>query len=142
MGLNRSSLRSRLGELGLAVGCALMVSVLAACGAPGAAAPTPTPATATAPATVPAPSPQRPPLASPIASPSSVATGATPSPATPEAAGETYEVQSGDTLLSIAETSYGDATLWRRIYDANKDTIGPDPDKLKLGMKLTIPPKQ
>jgi nucleoid-associated protein YgaU len=56
--------------------------------------------------------------------------------------GETYEVQSGDTLATIADKAYGDGTQWRRIYDANKDTIGPDPDKLKIGMKLTIPPKQ
>jgi nucleoid-associated protein YgaU len=54
---------------------------------------------------------------------------------------DTYEVQSGDTLLTIAEQYYGDGTQWRRIYDANKDTIGSDPDKLKIGMKLKIPPK-
>jgi len=50
-------------------------------------------------------------------------------------------VQSGDTLLTIAEQFYGDGTQWRRIYDANKDVIGADPDKLKIGMKLKIPPK-
>jgi nucleoid-associated protein YgaU len=71
------------------------------------------------------------------------ATGATPTATnTAEATGETYEVQSGDTLLSIAQQVYGDGTQWRRIYDANKDTIGADPDRLKIGMKLTIPPKQ
>jgi nucleoid-associated protein YgaU len=68
--------------------------------------------------------------------------GATPTATVVEAAGESYEVQSGDTLLSIAQQFYGDGTQWRRIYDANKDTIGADPDKLKIGMKLTIPPKQ
>jgi nucleoid-associated protein YgaU len=51
-------------------------------------------------------------------------------------------VQSGDTLLSVAEQFYGDTAQWRRIYDANKDVIGSDPDKLKIGMKLKIPPKQ
>ena len=40
-------------------------------------------------------------------------------------------MQSGDTLLTIAEQFYGDATQWRKIYDANKDVIGADPDKLK-----------
>jgi nucleoid-associated protein YgaU len=88
------------------------------------------------------PSPQRPPLASPIASPSAVTAAATATATTPEVAGETYEVQPGDTLLSIAQQYYGDVTQWRRIYDANKDTIGADPDKLKVGMKLIIPPKQ
>jgi nucleoid-associated protein YgaU len=62
--------------------------------------------------------------------------------ATADATADTYEVQSGDTLLSIAEQYYGDGTQWRRIYDANKDVIGSDPDKLKVGMKLKIPPKQ
>jgi nucleoid-associated protein YgaU len=55
---------------------------------------------------------------------------------------QTYEVKAGDTLLSIAEDVYGDSTKWRRIYDANKDLIGADPDKLKLEQKLKIPPKE
>jgi nucleoid-associated protein YgaU len=61
--------------------------------------------------------------------------------ASTDTSADTYEVQSGDTLLTIAEQYYGDGTQWRRIYDANKDTIGSDPDKLKIGMKLKIPPK-
>jgi nucleoid-associated protein YgaU len=91
----------------------------------------------------PAPSPQRPALASPIASPSSAAAiVTTPAATAADAPGETYEVQSGDTLLSIAEQFYGDTAQWRRIYDTNKDVVGSDPDKLKIGMKLKIPPKQ
>ena len=68
--------------------------------------------------------------------------GSTPAASASEASTQSYEVQSGDTLLSIAQQFYQDATEWRRIYDANKDAIGADPDKLKVGMKLTIPPKQ
>jgi nucleoid-associated protein YgaU len=115
--------------------------VLTACGG-GAAAPTPTGVAPGPSAAVPAPSPQRPALASPPASPSAIASSATATPGATQTAGETYEVQSGDTLLSIAQQYYGDVTLWRQIYDANKDTIGSDPDKLQVGMKLTIPPKQ
>jgi nucleoid-associated protein YgaU len=74
--------------------------------------------------------------------PAVTAASATAPPSADTAAGDTYEVQSGDTLLSIADQSYGDTTQWRRIYDANKDVIGSDPDKLKIGMKLKIPPKQ
>jgi nucleoid-associated protein YgaU len=98
----------------------------------------------TAASAVPAPSPQRPPLASPVASPSTALAASTPTTvsSTDAAGGDSYEVQSGDTLLSIAEQSYGDTAQWRRIYDANKDVIGSDPDKLKIGMKLKIPPKQ
>ena len=77
-----------------------------------------------------------------LPSPSPASVSATPVATTAEVAGQAYEVQSGDTLLSLAEQFYGDGTQWRRIYEANKDTIGADPDKLKIGMKLTIPPKQ
>ncbi|MBV9173446.1 MAG: LysM peptidoglycan-binding domain-containing protein [Chloroflexi bacterium] len=126
----------------------LLLGVGVACGG-GAASPTPTAGanTAAAPATV--ASPQRPPLASPGASPAtsgSPGASASPSPAgivgTPDASGNrTYEVQSGDTLGTIAQKFYGDPTQWRPIYDANKDAIGSDPDQLKLGMQLKIPPK-
>jgi len=140
--LNRSSLRIPFGGSAPAIAAALALGGVTACGG-GAAAPTPTAASATAPATLAVRSPQRPPLVSPVASPSSVASAVTPTPTTAEVAGgETYEVQSGDTLLTIAQQQYGDGTQWRRIYDANKDTIGADPDKLKIGQKLTIPPKQ
>lgn len=77
-----------------------------------------------------------------MASPSPGVAGATPIASLEPAAGDSYEVQSGDTLATIAQQFYGDPTQWRRIYDANKDAIGADPDKLKLGTKLTIPPKQ
>jgi nucleoid-associated protein YgaU len=53
--------------------------------------------------------------------------------------GSEYVVQSGDTLRSIAEHQYGDATQWPRIYNANRDLIGPDPDALKAGMRLQLP---
>jgi LysM repeat protein len=48
----------------------------------------------------------------------------------------TYVVQPGDTLSSIA-AGY-DAT-WQQIYDANRATIGPDPDLIQAGQQLTIP---
>ncbi len=79
---------------------------------------------------------------SPAASPSVVA-AASPSPVgTAVAAGSTtYVVQPGDTLRSIAHDQYGDATLWPRIYDANRDVIGPSPDALIAGTTLQIPPR-
>lgn len=120
--------------------CALLVLGLASgCGGT-AAQPTPTAPPPTAAAAPPVASPQRPALASPAPSPSL----ASPTPSASSVATEpeqTYEVQAGDTLLSIAEQFYGDGTKWRRIYDANKDVIGNDPDKLKLEQKLKIPPK-
>jgi nucleoid-associated protein YgaU len=130
----RSLFRNRLAAV-----CALLsLGLTSACGATGAA-PTPTVPQPTAAAAAPVASPQRPPLASPVASP---AAAPTPSASTAAESEQTYTVQSGDTLLSIAEQFYGDGTKWRRIYDANKDVIGSDPDKLKLDMKLKIPPKE
>jgi nucleoid-associated protein YgaU len=119
-----------------------MLGLATACGG-GAAPPTPTAAAGAAASAVPAGSPQRPPLASPAASPSVAASSAaTPTAGSPaEAGSESYEIQPGDTLATIAQQFYGDPTQWRRIYDANKDAIGADPDKLKVGTKLTIPPK-
>jgi nucleoid-associated protein YgaU len=129
--------------LGVIAGLAL--AALTACGG-GAAAPTPTTAAASPAGAAAAPSPARPGLASPAASPSPAVVSAVTPAASPTAAevagGDTYEIQSGDTLATIAQQFYGDPTEWRRIYDANKDAIGADPDKLKLGTKLTIPPKQ
>jgi 5'-nucleotidase len=117
----------------------LSVGITSACGQT-AATPTPTAPAPTVAAPPPAAaSPQRPALASPAPSPAVAA--ATASPATSADSEQTYEVKAGDTLLTISEEVYGDATKWRKIYDANKDLIGADPDKLKLEMKLKIPPK-
>lgn len=82
------------------------------------------------------------PVASPpsLGSPSPLASpGASPSPARGE---QTYTVEAGDTLATIADKFYGDSTAWRKIYDANKSAVGDDPDKLKVGTQLRIPPKE
>lgn len=53
----------------------------------------------------------------------------------------TYVVQEDDFLAAIALKFYGDGSdaSWQIIYDANRDTIGPDPHKLKPGIVLVIP---
>jgi nucleoid-associated protein YgaU len=67
------------------------------------------------------------------------ATTTTTPAATTTAGGADYVVQPGDTLRSIAQNVYGDADQWPRIYDANRDRIGPDPDSLQVGMHLQLP---
>lgn len=47
----------------------------------------------------------------------------------------TYTVQSGDNLTKIAN-KYN--TTWKKIYEANKDVIGDDPNLIKPGQVLTI----
>ncbi len=49
---------------------------------------------------------------------------------------KTYVVQKGDTLQKISMKFYNTNNKWKKIQQANK---GIDPDKLKVGTKLTIP---
>ena len=51
---------------------------------------------------------------------------------------QTYVVQKGDTLSKIAAEYYGDARLYTKIFEANRDLLK-DPDKIKPGQKLRIP---
>lgn len=50
-------------------------------------------------------------------------------------------VDDGGTLSGISRLFYGDATKWKKIYEANRQTIK-NPDKITGGMKLTIPKLQ
>jgi LysM repeat protein len=65
-----------------------------------------------------------------------------PDPAPPPAPAEpqTYTVQPGDTLSSIAQQLYGQAQLWRVIFETNRPALN-DPAKVRPGQVLKIPPK-
>jgi nucleoid-associated protein YgaU len=60
----------------------------------------------------------------------------------PTAVVVTYTVKAGDTLPSIAAAVYGDSNQWKTIYNANKATIGSDPNILQPGLQITLPPKE
>ena len=64
----------------------------------------------------------------------------TPGSSGDSGAHDTYVVKKGDTLWSIAAQSriYGDATKWRRLYEANRDLLK-SPDRIRAGMQLRIP---
>jgi LysM repeat protein len=53
-------------------------------------------------------------------------------------AGQTYVVQSGDTLVSISRKFYKSPTRWKAILEANKRNIR-DPKDLTVGQTLVIP---
>jgi nucleoid-associated protein YgaU len=56
------------------------------------------------------------------------------------AAGEVqiYEVKPGDTLGALAQRFYGKASLYPKIFEANRDILD-NPDLIKVGQKLRIP---
>jgi len=51
----------------------------------------------------------------------------------------TYTVQPGDTLWGIAQKLLGNGALYTKIYEANKDVIGSNPDIIKVGQVFRIP---
>jgi nucleoid-associated protein YgaU len=53
-------------------------------------------------------------------------------------AGQTYTVQSGDTLSKISKQFYGDAGQYNKIFEANRDKLT-DADKIEVGQVLNIP---
>lgn len=59
---------------------------------------------------------------------------------TEEIEGEVYIIRSGDSLWKVAQRFYGDGKLWRKIYQANRDTVL-NPGRLRAGQKLLIPEK-
>jgi nucleoid-associated protein YgaU len=50
---------------------------------------------------------------------------------------QVYTVQAGDNLSTISKRFYGDANKYQKIAQANGLA---DPDKIKVGMQLKIPP--
>ncbi len=53
--------------------------------------------------------------------------------------GQTYKVQSGDTLWTIAQHFYHDGSKWPAIAKANRRVLGPNMNHLRSGITLVIP---
>ncbi|MBP7764907.1 MAG: LysM peptidoglycan-binding domain-containing protein [Deltaproteobacteria bacterium] len=49
-----------------------------------------------------------------------------------------HEVKKGDTLWKISEKYYGDGSLYKKIFEANRDILK-NPDMIQVGQKLHIP---
>ena len=61
-----------------------------------------------------------------------------PPPAAPAAESRTVTVKKGDTLSAIAKRELGKASLWPKIFEANRDQLD-NPDRIKPGQVLKIP---
>lgn len=70
---------------------------------------------------------------------SDVEGGASSTAPPPTPVAQTYTVVKGDSLSKIAQRFYGHANKWRKLYDANRQTVGSNPDLIKPGQVLTIP---
>jgi len=53
--------------------------------------------------------------------------------------GKSHRVEDGESLSSIADHYYGRETRWTRIFEANRTLLQNDPDRLRIGMVLSIP---
>jgi nucleoid-associated protein YgaU len=55
--------------------------------------------------------------------------------------GRKHTVKSGETLSHLALKYYGSAAKdeWMKIYQANKEIIGDNPNMIKVGQELVIP---
>lgn len=51
---------------------------------------------------------------------------------------KTHVVQDGESLTVIAREFYGNPSLWKHIFEANRDQIN-DPNDLKAGQEVIIP---
>lgn len=109
--------------------------------------PEPAPVSGTTPAPEPPPVADPPADAEPVlparAVPAGPSTGQAPQPGP---AARTVTVRAGDNLWRIteellgAEASAADvAVAWPRLYEANRDAIGPDPDLIHPGLVLAVP---
>lgn len=62
-----------------------------------------------------------------------------PKRANTKAVPNTYTVKKGDCLWNISKKFYGDGAKYTKIYNANKKTIGSNPNLIRPGQVLKIP---
>jgi hypothetical protein len=79
--------------------------------------------------------------------PPAPAASSPPGPTPAETTPTRITVRAGDSLSRIAAGHLGPKVsstqidrYWRRIHETNRDTVGPDPDLIRPGQILTLPP--
>jgi nucleoid-associated protein YgaU len=58
----------------------------------------------------------------------------------PIPAERSYQVQPGETWSDLARKFFGDANQWPRLYELNKDRVVRDPNALRAGTTIELPP--
>ncbi|MBM7066256.1 rhodanese-like domain-containing protein [Actibacterium sp. 188UL27-1] len=53
--------------------------------------------------------------------------------------GQTYRIEPGDTLGSVATAAYGDRSHYQTIFQANFTTLGENPDLVRVGTMIDLP---
>ena len=75
-----------------------------------------------------------------VVRPAAPATGGGPVAVVPAApAVKVYEVQRNDTLIGIARRLYGDAAMYKKLYEANQDVLTSPNATLRVGQRLRLP---
>lgn len=53
-----------------------------------------------------------------------------------------YTLRRGDSLSIVAARELGNGARWTEIYELNRDTIGPNPERIRDGMVIKLPPRR
>ena len=54
----------------------------------------------------------------------------------------TYTVRAGDSFWSIAQEQLGDGKRWNELFELNREATHGDPDRLRLGQVINLPPRE
>lgn len=52
-----------------------------------------------------------------------------------------YTLRRGDSLSIVAARELGNGARWTEVYELNRDTIGPNPERIRDGMVIKLPPR-
>jgi len=85
---------------------------------------------------------RQPPVPQPAETPAAVETPVEPKLEPPKVSYTIHTVKDGDKLWNLAEKYLGRGHRYKKIIELNKKELGDNPERLRVGLKLRIPPKQ
>ncbi|MCS5626085.1 MAG: LysM peptidoglycan-binding domain-containing protein [Planctomycetes bacterium] len=85
---------------------------------------------------------RQPPAPQPAETPAAVETPVEPKLEPPKVSYTIHTVKDGDKLWNLAEKYLGRGHRYKKIIELNKKELGDNPERLRVGMKLRIPPKK